>query len=508
MRGMANRWIVLAVVSIALFVVAIDATVLYVALPALTEAMRPTAVETLWIVDIYALVIASVLLATGTIGDRIGRQRMLIAGFAMFGLASAVVAFADNPAVLIGGRALLGVGGAMIMPPTLALIRQVFTVPKERTLAIGIWSAVFSVGAAVGPLIAGLLLEHFWWGSVFLINVPIMAVAIPIGWWLLPDSKDPNPGPWDVMSVVLSLVGIIGTVYALKKIGDYGPLSPKVLLPGLAGVALLTWFVRRQLRLPQPMLDVRLLADRRFGTAALCAMIAMFGLAGVEMFIAQHFQYIIGDSPLEAGARLLPATVMSIIVGPGAAFVIHRIGVRITSSTGFVVAGVGLALFAWQARDPHAIWIGVSMGMLGAGAALALTAASDTIMAVAPKEKAGAAAAVDETSYEIGIGLGVAVLGSSLAHLFANRLGAVDGVDGGVMSRAQESVGEALHEAGEVGGATGAALRQAALDAFAESLQLTVIISAAVLLLTGAVAAYFFPSKAEFTVSEASKDAE
>ncbi|NUS72142.1 MAG: MFS transporter [Corynebacteriales bacterium] len=495
MARTTNRWIVLSVLCLALFVVALDATVLYVALPALTEDMQPTAVEALWIVDTYSLVIAGVLLTTGTLADRFGRDRMLIAGFAVFGAASAAVAFAPNPAVLIGARALLGVGGAMIMPPTLSIIRDVFTNPRERSTAVGIWSSVAAGGAAVGPIIGGFLLEHYWWGSVFLINVPVMAVGIVLGWWLLPRSRDPHPGRWDAPSALISLVGILGVVYGVKKVGYYGLFDPRVFVPLILGALLLVWFVRRQLRLPTPLLDMSLFTQRAFSTAAGCAILATFGLVGVEMFLAQYFQYVLGDSPLEAGFRLLPAMLAAMLSAPLTGAIIHRYGPRAAVVLGFAAISMSFALFSYEGRDASGWLIAFILVGMGSGAAVALTASSDTIITVAPRAKAGAAAAVDETSYELGIGLGVAVLGSLMSELYSNRLGDVPGVSGEDLDDAQESIGNAAHVADSLPARLADPLMSAAQEAFTSSLMTTMAASAAILALAALLAGVLFPRK-------------
>lgn len=244
--AVANRWVVLVVLCVSLLLVALDATVLHVAVPAVTEDLKPGGIELLWIVDVYPLVCASLLILFGTLGDRVGRRRILLLGYALFGVASGLAALADSAQVLIGARALLGVGGAMIMPATLSILRQVFPDRRERALAIGIWSAVAAVGAAVGPLLGGFLLEHFWWGSVFLINIPLMLVSLPIGRLLLPESKGDGKGPWDVVGALMGAAALFGIVLGVKRLGGgEAPFSPFTLVPLLAGAALMVAFVRR-----------------------------------------------------------------------------------------------------------------------------------------------------------------------------------------------------------------------------------------------------------------------
>jgi DHA2 family multidrug resistance protein-like MFS transporter len=266
-----SRWIVLVVLCVSLLVVALDATVLQVAVPALTEDLRPGSQELLWIVDAYSLIAASLLILFGTLGDRIGRRRVLLIGYALFGAASALAAFAPTAHILIGARALLGAGGAMIMPATLSILRQVFPDRRERATAIGVWSAVAAVGAAVGPVLGGFMVEHFWWGSVFLVNIPLMVVMLPLGRLLLPESRGAGDGPWDLRGAVTAAFGILGVVFGVKRLGGgAGPLDASVCLPLLAGAALLVLFVRRQRRREHPLIDVSMFTRVAFSTCNSC----------------------------------------------------------------------------------------------------------------------------------------------------------------------------------------------------------------------------------------------
>ncbi|WP_128092299.1 MFS transporter, partial [Streptomyces resistomycificus] len=294
----ANRWVVLVVLCVSLLLVALDATVLHVAVPAVTEDLRPGAIELLWIVDVYPLVCASLLILFGTLGDRVGRRRVLLLGYALFGVASAMAALADTAQVLIVARALLGVGGAMIMPATLSILRQVFPDRRERALAIGIWSAVAAVGAAVGPLLGGFLLEHFWWGSVFLINIPLMLVSLPVGRLLLPESKGDGRGPWDVVGALMAAGGLFCLVLGVKRLGG-GELGPFTVMPLAVGTALVVAFVRRQRRLAHPLVDLRMFARPVFSTSVGCIVLAMLALVGLELIAAQYLQLVLELSPLE-----------------------------------------------------------------------------------------------------------------------------------------------------------------------------------------------------------------
>lgn len=312
----ANRWVVLVVLCVSLLLVAVDATVLHVAVPAVTEDLRPGAIELLWIVDIYPLVCASLLILFGTLGDRVGRRRVLLLGYTLFGLASGLAALAHDPQVLILARALLGVGGAMIMPATLSILRQVFPDRRERALAIGIWSAVAAVGAAVGPLLGGFLLEHFWWGSVFLVNIPLMLISLPVGRLLLPESKGDHKGPWDVVGALLAAAGLFGMVLGVKRLGGGEPVgSLFTVVPLVVGVVLLVLFVRRQRRRAYPLVDLAMFARPAFSTSVGCIVLAMLALVGLELIAAQYLQLVLGLSPLETGLRLLPLTFAAMAAG-------------------------------------------------------------------------------------------------------------------------------------------------------------------------------------------------
>lgn len=300
-----GRWIALAVLVLAVLLVAVDATVLGLATPFLTEDLKPSGTQLLWIGDVYSFVIAGLLVSMGSLGDRIGRKKLLLSGAVAFGAVSVLNAYASTPEMMILARALLGVAGATLMPSTLALIRNLFHDPRERSLAIGIWGAMASAGAAVGPVVGGFLLEHFWWGSVFLINLPVMAVLVVVGVKMIPESKNPVPGPWDLGSVALSLVGMIGVVYAVKELAAHG-MSWAVAVAGLGGLAALRWFVRRQLTLPAPLLDMRLFHHRGFSGAVLADLLTILGLSGLVFFLSQFLQLVQGRGPLRQGLPSCP----------------------------------------------------------------------------------------------------------------------------------------------------------------------------------------------------------
>ncbi|WP_344407411.1 MFS transporter, partial [Actinomadura nitritigenes] len=451
-----GRWVSLGVLVLAVLLVAVDATVLGLATPFISEDLRPSGAQLLWIGDVYSFVIAGLLVSMGGLGDRIGRKRLLLAGAAAFGAVSVLNAYATGPELLIAARALMGVAGATLMPSTLALIRNIFTDARERSMAIGIWASGVSAGAAVGPLVGGLLLERFWWGSVFLINLPVMAVLVVAGARLLPESKDPSPGPWDLPSAALSLVGMIGTVYAIKEAAAHG-WSAQAGAAAVAGVTALAWFVRRQRTLASPLIDVRLFRDRGFSTAVGADLLAVLGLAGLVFFLSQFFQLVQGRSPLEAGLAELPATIGSIVTGLLAAAAVRRTSVRAVVAGGLAAMGLGLALLAGLHAGTGYALLFAALLLAGAGAGFAFATTSDMIVSLVPKEQAGAASAVSETAYELGAALGIALLGSITTGVYRG-FATPDGVPAGAAAAAHDSIGGAARAAAALGGPEGRAL--------------------------------------------------
>ncbi|GAA1009378.1 putative Multidrug efflux protein [Streptomyces sp. F-3] len=488
----ANRWVVLTVLCTSLLLVAVDATVLHVAVPAVTKDLRPGAIELLWIVDSYPLVCASLLILFGTLGDRVGRRRILLLGYALFGVASALAAFAPTPQVLIFARALLGVGGAMIMPATLSLLRQVFPDRRERALAIGVWSAVAAVGAAIGPLLGGFLLEHFWWGSVFLVNIPLMLVSLPVGRLLLPESTGDGNGPWDVVGAMLAAAGLFGVVLGVKRFGDGEVLSLLTVVPLVAGTALLVVFVRRQRRRAHPLVDLSMFAHPAFSTSVGCIVLAMLALVGLELIAAQYLQLVLELSPLRTGLRLLPLTFAAMAAGLAGARMLRRFGPRRMVSAGFcLTAGAVVVLTGMGAQDRPVLLL-CGFVLLGFGLETTLFGAYESMLSEAPPEQAGGAAAIGETSYQLGAGMGIALLGTVMNAAYAPGVAHVPGVPAPASKAASHSLGEAYGVAAQLGGSAGEALRRAARDSFVHGLHVTLLVSAGLLLL-GAVMALRLP---------------
>ncbi|MBO7935466.1 MFS transporter [Streptomyces antibioticus] len=487
----ANRWVVLVVLCVSLLLVAVDATVLHVAVPAVTEDLRPGAIELLWIVDTYPLVCAALLILFGTLGDRVGRRRVLLLGYALFGVASALAAFAPNAQVLIAARGLLGVGGAMIMPATLSILRHVFPDRRERALAIGIWSAVAAVGAAVGPLLGGFLLEHFWWGSVFLVNIPLMLVSLPVGRLLLPESRGSVDGPWDVIGALMAAAGLFAVVLGVKRLGG-GELDVFTAVPLAVGAALLVLFVRRQRRRRYPLVDLRMFARPAFSTSVGCIVLAMLALVGLELIAAQYLQLVLGLSPLETGLRLLPLTFAAMAAGLAGAKLLRRFGPRRMVSGGFCLTALAVLTLTAMGQADNATLLLLGFVLLGFGLETTLFAAYESMLSEAPPEQAGGAAAIGETSYQLGAGIGIALLGSVMNAAYAPGLSSVPGVPASASASAGHSLGEAYEVAAQLGGPAGAALRRAARECFVHGLHVTLLVSAGLLLL-GALMALRLP---------------
>jgi DHA2 family multidrug resistance protein-like MFS transporter len=421
-----RRWWALAVLAASLLVVVMDLTILNVALPAMSAELHLSSVSQLWVVDAYALALAGLLIPVTALGDRWGRKRMLITGYAAFAVGSVAVLWADSPGAVITIRALLGVGGAMVMPSTLSLIRSIFDDRRERTLALSVWGATAALGAAVGPVVGGALLESFSWHSAFLVNVPLMVVAIAAALWLLRENRSQRPGRIDAVGVLTSAGGLTALVYAAKQLGKHGPSVPTLVLLVL-GAAALAAFVRLSLRSDRPMLDVRLFRQPVLRAGVIAALASSAAMAAVLFVGSQWLQLAEGMSPLRSGFALLPLAVGAMIASPFAPALAERTSPRIVLSGGLLVLAAGLGLIAGlPATYP---WLAVAFAVVGLGTS-ALGLGSALIMGAATDDQAGSAAALEEITYELGAVLGITFLGSLVGAVY--RAGLPDGVDGPV----------------------------------------------------------------------------
>src|SRR6478672_10510363 len=425
-RAPWRDWVALALLMFPVLLVAVDNTALTFALPAIARSLDTAGVELLWIVDAYPLVLAGLLVAMGSLGDRIGRRRLLFVGGAGFAAVSAVTAFAPSAAWLIAGRAGLGFFGAILMPSTLSLIRNIFPEPNRRRLAVAIWAAGFSGGAALGPILGGWLVEHLWWGAVLLVAVPIILPLLVLGPALIPESRDPKPGPVDVPSIALSLLAMVPAVYGLKTLATHGPAPEPVAALGV-GLLMGYAFVRRQRRLAAsasaaPLLDLGLFGNPVFSTAITANVLALFSYNGFILFLAQHLQLLEGQSPSESGMAMIPALVATVVAGLLVVPLVRKVRPGFVVAGGLVLSATGYGLVALgdHSTGPGVLLAALLVLCLGVGAAE--TISNDLILGAAPAAKSGAASAISETGYEVGSLLGTAVLGSILTASYQRNL--------------------------------------------------------------------------------------
>ncbi|MFG1769918.1 MFS transporter [Nocardia salmonicida] len=479
-RATPREWAGLGVLALALLLLAVDATVLDLAVPAISADLAPSTPQLLWIIDVYSFVLAGLLVVMGNLGDRIGRRRLLLIGAVGFGIASALAAWAVSPEMLIAARVLQGVAGATLMPATLGLIRSMFQDARQRTMAIGVWSAMAGGGAAAGPLVGGWLLEHFWWGSVFLVNLPVMLVLLALAPLLIPESRDPNPGRFDALSALLSMLALVPVVYAVKETAAHGP-TVSALLVGLVGVISAVLFVRRQRRLTDPMLDLRLFALPRFRVAVFTNLLAVFALAGVLFFGSQYLQLVLGRTPLQAGLLMLPGLAASVFGSLAAALLVRRWRATAVLAGALVVTALGTTAFLAVDVVSGAEAFVLGFVGIGLGAGVAMTVAADLVVGSAPAERAGAAAAISETAYETGLALGVALLGSTVMAIFRRGLD-LSLLPDDAVATASGSLSGAVEVAAELPAAVAQEFLSSANQAFVSGIHLTVVGIVAVLL--------------------------
>lgn len=483
LKATRRDWIGLAVIALPCLLYSMDLTVLNLAVPHLSADLRPSSSQLLWIVDIYGFLIAGALITMGTLGDRIGRRRLLLIGAAAFGLASVLAAFSTSAEMLIVARALLGLAAATLAPSTLSLIRNMFHDPHERRVAIGVWIASFSAGAAIGPLLGGVLLAHFWWGSVFLLNVPIMLLLLGVGPLLLPEFRDPDARGFDLVSAALSLIAVLVTIYGIKQMAE-GVAMGFAALTIVAGLAIGALFVRRQLRLDDPLIDLRLFRSPAFSASLAVNVLGFFVAFGAFLLIAQYLQLVLGMGPLEAGLWTAPSGVGFIVGSQLAPVIVRRIRPAYVMAGGLVLAAIGFAVLT-QVGGPDGLAALVTGYILfSVGLAPVFTLATDLIVGTAPPERAGAASAVAETSSELGGALGIAILGSIVTAIYRSAMASA--VPGNVphqgANAARDTLGGALATARQLPDETGAALLGTAREAFGQAFETTAIICALVAL--------------------------
>ncbi|GAA4241822.1 MFS transporter [Actinomadura meridiana] len=489
MNTSARKWGTFTVCLLAALVPNIDLTALNQAVPHLSADLDPSATQILWIADAYGFALAGLLITMGAIGDRIGHKKLLLMGTALFAGASAVTAYAPSAELLIAARAVLGVAGATLMPSCLSLIRRAFTEPKERTMAVGAFSGVAGLAVGLGPVIGGALLDHFWWGSVFLINVPIMLVTLVAGALVLRESRSTAPGRIDLVSVPMSIVGVLGIVYAIKEAAAHGLDEAHIYVSAAVGLVALVAFLVRQMRVRDPLIDVRLFRDAAFSGSVVTNMFAMFALVAQSLIFSLFFQLALGWSPLKAGLAGLPGAVGAMVGGAALAPpLINAIGRARVVALGLLLAAGGFALFVLIELDT-AYWTMIpAMLLSGIGMGMGLTVTGDTVLASVPKERSGAASAISETATELGAALGMAVLGSVLNAVYRNVLDLPAGVPAPAASAARDSIAGALQSAAGLPGDLAAQVAAAARDAFVDGMHAALVCSAVLAALVGVFA--------------------
>ncbi|MGW0059554.1 MFS transporter [Streptosporangium sandarakinum] len=480
-----REWVGLAVLVLPCVLASMDMSVMFVALPSLTADLKPGSSELLWIMDAYGFLLAGLLITMGTLGDRIGRRRVLLAGAAAFGAASVLAAYSTSSGMLIAARALLGIAGSTLAPSTLSLIRNMFHDAKQRATAVGVWTAGFAGGAVFGPIIGGLLLERFWWGSVFLINVPVMVLLLVLGPLLLPEYRDPRPGRFDLLGAALSLLAVLGVIYGVKLLAEHG-FGWVPLLYCAAGLAMGAAFIHRQRVTANPMIDLALFRTRRFNVPLLIDALATFGLVGFSLFNWQFMQLVLGMGPFESALWSLPTFLVMPLGIALATAIAPRIGKPNVIAAGLLVAAAGYAVLTLIQADSGIVYLVSGMTVVAIGIGGVSAVVTEVLVSAAPPERAGAASAMAETSAEFGGALGIAILGSIGTAVYRSELAAKapDALTPNELEAARDTLGGAVDTAATLPEGTAGMLRSVAFDAFAQEMRIASV--ACVVLMTGA----------------------
>lgn len=489
-RATGREWIGLAVLALPCLLYSMDLTVLHLAIPKLSEDLRPSGAELLWIIDIYGFFVAGSLITMGTLGDRIGRRRLLLIGAAAFGVASVIAAFANSPQTLIASRALLGIAGATVAPSTFSLIRNMFLDEGERTRAIAIWITAYSVGGLIGPVLGGLMLQFFWWGSVFLLAVPVMLLVLITGPLLLPEYRDPNAGRPDLVSAALSVAAVLSAIYGLKLIAQDG-LALLPLLSIGAGIVLAVVFMRRQMVLADPFIDLWLFRSPGFSASLATYAIGMFVMLGGFLFLPQYLQLVLGLTPLESGLWTLPWALGFVVASNVLPNLAQRVQPAWLMVAGLAIAAISFAMFTRLDESTSFGYFLVASVLFSVGFSPLFTFTNALIMTAAPPQRAGAASGISETSAELSGALGIAIFGSLGVALYRRAIANMTaGLPSEAATAAKDTLGGALSVAGTLPGALGAELVDSARDAFVLGLQACSAISA-----VGAIALAVFVAR-------------
>ncbi|MEU6423111.1 MFS transporter [Streptomyces spiralis] len=481
-RAGRREWTALGVLMLPLLLVSMDVSVLYFAIPAISADLEPSGTQQLWIFDIYAFVLAGLLMTMGSLGDRIGRRRLLLIGAAAFGAASLTAAYANSAETLIAARAVLGIGGATLMPSTMALVRTMFTDPAQRAKAIGIWSGVMTGGIALGSVLSGVLVQYFWWGSVFLVNLPAMVLLLVLGPVLLPESKNPEPGRFDLLSVPLSMAAVLPVIYGLKEIPSEG-VHPLYVVSIAVGLLFAALFVHRQRTAAAPMISPALFRGRGFAPAILLNLVSAFAMMGSAFFTTQYLQSVLGKSALEAALwALLPSVPIGMAAPVATQLVQKGVNRAYVVAAGFGIAATGYVMLALAGTDSLVLVL-VACGVLASGIVMVMSQMTDLALGAAPVERAGAASSLLETGQEFGGALGMAVLGSVGTAIYRHE------IPSAAPAPAHETLGGALAVAGQLPGRAGEALVTAARAAFTDGMRGAAVAAAAVLVVAAIAAA-------------------
>lgn len=500
-------WTALLAILLGQFVVAIDLTVLNIALPEITREIGPTSDQLLWIVDVYSLVLAGLLIAMSSLSDRVGRKKTLLAGFLIFGIGSVLILFADEPEQVIAIRAFLGIGGAMIMPVTISMIRSIFTDAKERAVAVAAWAAISSIGMAAGPLIGGFLLEHFNWHSAFLVNVPIVGAAFLLGVFALPEVRLKNPGKFDVMGAVLALAGMVSLLWGIKHLAAELEFDTVGIAATVAGLMLMALFVFRCLHSEHPMVDLSLFRSKTFTAGVVATMACTFALAVLLYMLAQWLQLVNGDSALESGTHLIPMSIATLVSSLGAASLAMRYPARHVTAAGLGIAAVAMLVLFFFRDDLTLTAVIISTVLVGLGTG-SLAVGASLIMAETPIDKASSAGSLQEVSYDLGNVLGVAILGSFASIVYRTELGSgalrAMGLDGQLIGAAKQSFAATA----EISNALDLPeLFRRGVDAFNDSLVLTCMVGGLIILVTAIVVWKLIPANLKITDDSAEPQA-
>jgi EmrB/QacA subfamily drug resistance transporter len=491
-----RRWWILGVLCLSLMVITLDNTILNVALPTLVRDLDASNSQLQWIVDSYTLVFAGLLLTAGSLGDRFGRKGALQLGLAIFAVGSGLSAFATDPNHLIATRALMGVGGAFIMPATLSILTNVFPA-EERGRAIGVWAGVSGLGVALGPLLGGYLVEHFGWHEVFTVNLPIVAVALVAGAFLLPRSKDPSAPKLDPLGALLSIAGLTVLVYGLIEAPSRGWTDGLILGCFAAAIVLLGLFALQELRTDEPMLDVSFFKNPRFTAASMAITLVFFAMFGYSFLQTQYFQFVLGYSAAETGLRMLPLALTLMVVAPTSSRIVEKVGTKVVVGTGLGLVSVALVLQLQLTADSSYFDVMWRMMLLAVGMGLTMAPATESIMGSLPLAKAGVGSAMNDTTRQVGGALGVAIIGSVLSSVYGSKI--VDGLSGKVpdeaVAAAKSGVGSALAIA-ERAGAAGTQIADLARDAFVDAMHMGAVVAATAAVAGALVAIVFLPAHA------------